>query len=219
MASVAPSVEEMAIRIVLVDDHPLVVKGLEQLLQSSPDFQVLTTCSTVAEALQEIERLQPDIVVLDLKLANEDGLTLLRQLDSSKPPAVVVLTASQEEDDLLSAARLGARGIVLKAMAPRVLEDCLRTVHAGGRSLSVDGVDLANRLTQRQHVEDELEQVLTPRELEILRLVAVRLDNQEIATRLSISVGTVKIHLHHVYEKLQLRGRHDLQIYLRDRLY
>jgi len=85
--------------------------------------------------------------------------------------------------------------------------------------LSVDGVDLANRLTQRQNVEDELEQVLTPRELEILRLVAVRLDNLEIATRLSISVGTVKIHLHHVYEKLQLRGRHDLQIYLRDRLY
>jgi DNA-binding NarL/FixJ family response regulator len=219
MASVAPSIEEMAIRIVLVDDHPLVVKGLEQLLQSSPDFEVLTTCSTVAEGLQAIERLQPDVVVLDLKMGNEDGLSLLRQLDSSKPPAVVVLTASQEEDDLLSAARLGARGIVLKAMAPRVLEDCLRTVHAGGRSLSVDGVDLANRLTQRQNVEDELERVLTPRELEILRLVAVRLDNQEIATRLSISVGTVKIHLHHVYEKLQLRGRHDLQIYLRDRLY
>ena len=104
-------------------------------------------------------------------------------------------------------------------MAPRVLEDCLRTVHAGGWSLSVDGVDLANRLTQRQNVEEELERVLTPRELEILRLVAVRLDNQEIANRLTISVGTVKIHLHHVYEKLQLRGRHDLQIYLRERLY
>ena len=157
--------------------------------------------------------------MLDLKLAGDDGLSLLRRLDSTKPPAVVVLTASQDEDDLLAAARLGARGIVLKAMAPRVLEDCLRTVHAGGQSLSVDGVDLANRLTQRQNVEDELEQVLTPRELEILRLVAVRLDNQEIATRLAISVGTVKIHLHHVYEKLQLRGRHDLQVYLRDRLY
>ena len=209
----------MAIRIVLVDDHPLVVKGLEQLLQSRPDFEVLTTCSTADEGLRAVEALNPDILVLDLKLSGDDGLSVLRQLDSTKPPAVVVLTASQEEDDLLAAARLGARGIVLKAMAPRVLEDCLRTVHAGGQSLNVDGVDLATRLTQRQSVENELERVLTPRELEILRLVAVRLDNQEIATRLAISVGTVKIHLHHVYEKLQLRGRHDLQVYLRDRMY
>jgi DNA-binding NarL/FixJ family response regulator len=211
--------QEMAIRIVLLDDHPLVVKGLEQLLQSSPDFEVLATCSTVSEGLQAIKSLKPDVLVLDLKLAGEDGLTVLRRLDSTKPPAVVVLTASHDEDDLLAAARLGARGIVLKAMAPRMLEDCLRTVYAGGRSLSVDGVDLARRLTQRQSVEDELERVLTPRELEILRLVAVRLDNQEISARLAISVGTVKIHLHHVYEKLQLRGRHDLQVYLRDRLY
>jgi DNA-binding NarL/FixJ family response regulator len=100
-----------------------------------------------------------------------------------------------------------------------VLEDCIRTVHAGGHQLSVDGVDLSQRLAQRQTVESQLEKVLTPRELEILRLVALRLDNQEIATRLSIRVGTVKIHLHHVYEKLQLRGRHDLQMYLRDKMY
>jgi DNA-binding NarL/FixJ family response regulator len=209
----------MPIRIVLVDDHPLVVKGLEQLLESSPDFEVLTTCSTAAEGLHAVETLQPDVLVLDLKLAGEDGLTVLRRLDATRPPAVVVLTASHDEDDLLAAARLGAKGIVLKAMAPRVLEDCLRTVHAGGTSLNVDGVDLADRLAQRQNVETDLERVLTPRELEILRLVALRLDNQEIATRLAISVGTVKIHLHHVYEKLQLRGRHDLQIYLRERMY
>jgi DNA-binding NarL/FixJ family response regulator len=209
----------MAIRIVIVDDHPLVLKGVEQLLQSSPDFEVLTTCSTADEGLRAIEALKPDVLVLDLTLPGADGLSVLRQLDRTRPPAVVVLTASQEEDELLAAARLGARGIVLKAMAPRVLEDCLRTVHAGGRCLSVHGVDLVDRLNQRQNVEDELEQVLTPRELEILRLVAVRLDNQEIATRLAISVGTVKIHLHHVYEKLQLRGRHDLQVYLRERFY
>ena len=123
------------------------------------------TCSTAQEGFEAVETLKPDVLVLDLKLAGDDGLSLLRRLDSTKPPAVVVLTASHDEDDLLAAARLGARGIVLKAMAPRVLEDCLRTVSAGGQSLNVDGVDLANRLTQRQNVEDELEQVLTPREL------------------------------------------------------
>jgi DNA-binding NarL/FixJ family response regulator len=209
----------MPIRLVLVDDHPLVLKGLEQLLRSEPDFDVLATCGTAAEGLEAVQSLHPDVLILDLKLPDEGGLTVLRRLDPSTAPAVVVLTASQEEDDLLDAARLGARGIVLKAMAPRVLEDCIRTVYAGGRQLSVDGVDLSRRLEQRQTVETELEKILTPRELEILRLVAVRLDNQEIAARLSISVGTVKIHLHHVYEKLKLRGRHDLQQYLHGKEY
>lgn len=213
------SVSLMAIRIVLIDDHPMVLKGLEQLLQLNADFEVVATCGTVAEGLQTVEALRPDVLLLDLKLSGEDGLSVLRKLDSTKPPAVVVLTASQDEDDLIAAARLGARGIVLKAMAPRVLEDCIRTVHAGRLSLSVDGVDLSNRLAQRQNVETELQNILTPRELEILRLVAARLDNQEIAARLSISVGTVKIHLHHVFEKLQLRGRYDLQVYLREKMY
>jgi two-component system nitrate/nitrite response regulator NarL len=209
----------MAIRIVLVDDHPMVLKGLEQLLQLNGDFEVVATCGTAAEGLQAVEALRPDVLLLDLKLPGEDGLTMLRRLDPAKPPAVVVLTASQDEDDLIAAARLGARGIVLKAMAPRVLEDCIRAVHAGRLSLNVDGVDLSDRLARRQNIETELQSVLTPREFEILRLVAARLDNQEIAARLSISVGTVKIHLHHVFDKLQLRGRHDLQVYLREKMY
>jgi DNA-binding NarL/FixJ family response regulator len=209
----------MAIRIVLVDDHPMVLKGLEQLLQLNGDFEVVATCGTAAEGLQAVEALRPDVLLLDLKLPGEDGLTMLRKLDPAKPPAVVVLTASQDEDDLIAAARLGARGIVLKAMAPRVLEDCIRAVHAGRLSLNVDGVDLSDRLARRQNIETELQSVLTPREFEILRLVAARLDNQEIAARLSISVGTVKIHLHHVFEKLQLRGRRDLQLYLREKMY
>jgi DNA-binding NarL/FixJ family response regulator len=209
----------MAVRIVLIDDHPMVLKGIEQLLQLNADFEVVATCGTAAEGLQAVEALRPDVLLLDLKLPGEDGLSVLRKLDPAKPPAVVVLTASQDEEDLIAAARLGARGIILKAMAPRVLEDCIRTVHAGGLALSVDGVDLSSRLAQRQDVEDELQRVLTPRELEIVRLVAARLDNQEMATRLSISVGTVKIHLHHVFEKLRLRGRQDLLVYLRDKRY
>jgi DNA-binding NarL/FixJ family response regulator len=209
----------MAVRIVLIDDHPMVLKGIEQLLQLNADFEVVATCGTAPEGLQAVEALRPDVLLLDLKLPGEDGLSVLRKLDPAKPPAVVVLTASQDEEDLIAAARLGARGIILKAMAPRVLEDCIRTVHAGGLALSVDGVDLSSRLAQRQNVEDELQRVLTPRELEIVRLVAARLDNQEIAARLSISVGTVKIHLHHVFDKLQLRGRYELQVYLRDKRY
>jgi two-component system nitrate/nitrite response regulator NarL len=209
----------MTIKLVLVDDHPLVLKGLEQLLRSEPEFDVLATCGTADEALQTVSSLHPDVLVLDLRLPDHDGLALLRRLDTSKPPAVIILTASQDEDDLLDAVRLGARGIVLKAMAPRVLEDCIRTVYSGGAHLSVDGVDLCTRLAARRAVEFDLAKLLTARELEIVRLVAARLDNQEIASRLSISVGTVKIHLHHIFEKLELKGRHDLNVYLRNRGY
>ena len=209
----------MAIRVVLVDDHPLVLGGLEQLLRAEPDFEVLATCGTVEAARQAITTHAPDVLILDLHLPDADGLSLLRLLDPAQPPAVVVLTASQDENLLLDAARLGARGIVLKAMAPRILEDCVRAAHRGEYRLNVNGVDFAERVQERKSVESELETLLTPRELQIVRLVALRLDNQQIAEKLSISVGTVKIHLHHVYDKLNLQGRHDLQLYLREKGY
>jgi DNA-binding NarL/FixJ family response regulator len=203
----------------MVDDHPLLLGGLETLLRAESDFEVLATCDTAEDGWRAVMSHKPDILLLDLKLRDADGLSLLRRLDPSKPPAVVVLTASQDENLLLDAARLGARGIVLKAMAPRVLEDCIRAVHRGGTQLTVDGVDLAERLARRQAVESELESLLTSRELEILGLAALDLDNEEISSRLAISVGTVKIHLHHVYDKLQLGGRHELQRLLRDKGY
>jgi len=209
----------MAISVILVDDHPLMIGGLKQLLSPEPDFEVVQTCSTAEEGYRAVMAHRPDVLVLDLMLPGNDGLSLLRRLDASKPPAVIILTASQDEDLLLDAARLGARGIVLKATAPRILEECIRAVSRGEQRLTVDGVDLSKRLAERQTVETELGNLLTPRELEILRLVALKMDNQEIAERLAISVGTVKIHLHHVYDKLHLSGRHDLQLFLRDKRY
>jgi DNA-binding NarL/FixJ family response regulator len=209
----------MAIRVVLVDDHPLVLSGVEQLLATGQDFEVVRTCSTAGEGYRAVNEDHPDVMVLDLMLPGEDGLSLLRRLDATKPPAVIVLTAVQDEDLLLDAARLGARGIVLKAMAPRTLEDCIRAVYRGERRLHVEGVDYAKRVEERQSVEAELSGQLTPRELEIARLVALKLDNQEIATRLAITVGTVKIHLHHVFDKLHVNGRHELQQLLRDKRY
>jgi DNA-binding NarL/FixJ family response regulator len=207
------------IRVVLVDDHPIVLNGIEKLLQNNDAFEVVASCGTAAEGLAAIDTLQPDVLVLDLKLPDKDGLHVLRHLDPTRRPAVIVLTASQDEDEWLTAAHLGARGIILKAMAPRVLEDCIRRVHEGGYELSVRGVDLARRLAERRDLERQLSDTLTPRELEVVRLVAARLDNQEIAERLWISVGTVKIHLHHVYDKLQLGGRRDLQQFLQSHNY
>jgi DNA-binding NarL/FixJ family response regulator len=171
----------------MVDDHPLILSGLRDLLSSNPEFDVRATCGTAEEGWSAIVEHRPDIVILDLKLPGTDGLAVLRRLDPTQPPAV--------------------------------LEDCLRTVHAGGTALELDGIDMAARVAQRQAVERELEDTLTSRELEIVGLVAQNLDNAGISRRLSISPGTVKIHLHHVYDKLQLRGREDLQTLLRDRGY
>jgi DNA-binding NarL/FixJ family response regulator len=211
--------KRMDITVVLIDDHPLVLNGLEQLLASGQDFRVLAKCGTAAEGLRAVRSLDPDVVVLDLCLPDQNGLEVLRSLDATTRPAVVVLTASDDEEELLQAVRCGARGVVLKATAPRVLEECIQTIHAGGQWLNVEGVDLSERLERRQTIEGELGERLTPREMEIFRLAAAGLDNEAIAAGLAISVGTTKIHLHHVYDKLQLSGRRDLQEYLRARQY
>jgi DNA-binding NarL/FixJ family response regulator len=209
----------MPMNLVLVDDHPLMLAGLTQLLRAEPDFDILATCGTVEEGLDAVSKYQPDVLVLDLKLGEDDGLSLLSRLARQARPAVVILTAAEDENIWLKAAQLGARGIVLKATAPRVLEDCLRAVHRGETWLNVGGVDLSMRLAQREAAEAELESLLTPRELEVVRLVALGADNQEISDRLSISLGTVKIHLHHVYDKLRLSGREALLQLLRDKSY
>ena len=209
----------MPITLVLIDDHSVVLEGLDQLLRLEPDFKVIAKCSTVAAGIRAIETLSPDVVILDLRLRVEDGFEVLRHLGSRPSPAVVVLTASEDQEDLLEAARLGARGIVLKAVAPRTLERCIRTVHAGGEWLTVEGENLADRLVQRRNAETVMAQKLTSRELEVLRLLASHHDNEDIAQRLDLRVGTVKIHVHHVYQKLGLSGREDLQRYLKRKGY
>jgi DNA-binding NarL/FixJ family response regulator len=206
----------MAISVVLVDDHPLMLAGLEQLLGAEPDFEVRAVCGSVREGWAALQAHRPDVVVLDLKLGDGEGFDILRRLEPDAPPKVIVLTAVEDEDVWLNVARMGAKGIVLKATAPRVLEDCVRSVHRGESWLTVGGVDLSKRLEQRKGAEAELGNSVTPRELEVVRLVALGLDNQEIAARLSISVGTVKIHLHHVYDKLNLAGRSELLRFLRE---
>jgi DNA-binding NarL/FixJ family response regulator len=209
----------MSISVVLVDDHPLFLAGVEQLLGSEPDFNVLAACTTIDEGWHAVETHRPEILVLDVRLGESDGLDLLRRLDPATAPAVIVLTALEDEEVWLTAARCGARAVVLKATAPRVLEECVRGVHRGEARLVVGGVDLSARLVERESVEAALERHVTRRELDVVRLVALGLDNQEIAERLSISAGTVKIHLHHVYEKLQVNGRHGLRRLLSDGRY
>lgn len=208
----------MPISLVLADDHPLVLDGLEGLFGQEPDFRVLARCTDGEQALQAVHDLAPDVLVLDIRMPKMDGIALLRAMrGEGLKTRVVLLTAALDDDDLIDAIRLGVKGIVLKEMAPELLVKCVRTVAAGGQWLEKHSVGQAlEKHLAREAEERRLAELLTPREIEIVRLVAQGHRNKEIAWRLSISEGTVKLHVHHIYEKLGVNSRVELAAYARD---
>jgi DNA-binding NarL/FixJ family response regulator len=161
----------------------------------------------------------PDVLILDLLMPELDGLGVLRELAREKDTtAVILLTARIEEDVMIDAIRLGARGVLLKHMEPRLVIQCVRKVHAGGEWLEQRAVSHAlRRLVRDQVGQQEAMKLLTPREIELVRLVARGLRNRALADQLHISEGTVKVHLHHVFEKLGLDNRVALVVWARDR--
>jgi DNA-binding NarL/FixJ family response regulator len=208
-----------SIRVVLADDHPIVLEGLEQLFRVDDGFAVVGRCRDGRAALEAVREAHPDVLVLDLAMPQMDGLALLRRLgEELVETRVVVLTAFVSDEELLEAIRLGAKGVVLKEVAPETLLEAVREVHAGGEWFEKGlGSKALRRLLQRQESKEEAGQRLTPRELEVARLVAEGLRNRVIAERLFISEGTVKIHLHNIYEKLGIKGRLELALYTRER--
>ena len=133
-------------------------------------------------------------------------------------PRVVLLVAEIDDDQTLEAVRLGAGGIILKEMAPQLLVECIRTVHAGERWVEPKSVGGAlDTLLRREAGLPDLRQSLIQRELDIVRMIALGLRNSEIAQRLSVSVGTIKSHLHHIYEKLGVDGRTSLLLLAREK--
>lgn len=203
------------IRIVLVDDHPIVLDGLEQLFALERDFEVVARCQDGEEALREILEKRPDLVILDLRLPRLDGLAVLVRLREERSRTrALLLTAAIDNAQVIEALRLGARGLVLKEMAPEMVVQAARRIHAGGQWLDPVLVSHAmDDLALRGLPPGGEGQALTPREREIVARVTRGLRNRAIAEELGISEGTVKLHLHHVYEKLGLTGRMDLLLY------
>ncbi|HEX2059137.1 MAG TPA: response regulator transcription factor [Thermoanaerobaculia bacterium] len=206
------------IRIAIADDHPFILDGLEQLFRGERDCEVVARAMNGQEALQAVEKYRPDVLVLDVRMPRMDGIELLRRLQHlSVPTRVVLLTASLDDARLLEAFRLGAMGLVLKESAPRLLVQSVRQVASGEQSWNGTAIAGALRLMlQREQTAAAVSSTLTPRELEVTRMVAEGLRNKEIASRLDITEGTVKFHLHSIYEKLQIDGRYALITYARD---
>jgi DNA-binding NarL/FixJ family response regulator len=208
----------VTIRIVVADDHPFILDGLEQLFRAEPDCEIVARSLDGEQALEAVRTFAPDILVLDVRMPRLDGIELLRRLHELQlPTRVVLLTASLDDARLLEAFRLGASGLVLKESAPRLLVQSVRQVARGEESWNGKAIAGALRLVlQREQAVAAVSSVLTPRELEVTRMVASGLRNKEIASRLEITEGTVKFHLHSIYEKLQLDGRYALMSYARD---
>ena len=210
----------MSVRIVLADDHRIILEGLEQLFRRERDFQVLATCTNGEEALAAVQLHRPDVLVLDVQMPRLGGLGVLKKIheDETLQTRVVLLTASLEEDELLEAMQHGVWGLVLKESAATSLVQCVRTVARGERLLDPTTVGRAlDKIMRRQQAMREVARVLSPRETEIVRMVAVGLRNKEIASRLFIGEGTVKSHLHSIYEKLSVHGRVELTLYAQER--
>ncbi|MGE0681274.1 MAG: response regulator [Candidatus Binatia bacterium] len=207
------------IRLILADDHPLILDALENLFHLEADCEVVARCRDGEEALTEIRRYQPDVVILDIRMPRIDGLAVLRELKQEGfPTRVVLLTAAANESDVLEAVRLGVDGVVLKDMASQALLQCVRQVNAGGQWIEPRFLHRAlDKALRRETGERELRAVLTPRELDIVRMVVCGLRNKEVAKRLYISEGTVKIHLHNIYDKLQVSSRLELLRYVQDK--
>lgn len=193
------------IRLLVADDHPMLREGLVAVLGTQPDFEVVGEASDGEDVVRLVEQLEPDVILLDLEMPNVDGVEALRRLrEAGSRARTVVFTAYDTDERILGALRAGARGYLLKGASRADIFSAIRTVHAGGSLL---GPAVTNSLLGRIGEGPEEANLLTPRETEVLSLVARGLPNAAIAGRLFISERTVKFHVGSILAKLGARNR------------
>lgn len=204
------------IQVLVADDHTLFREGLCKLLEAEDDIQVIGEACNGEECLKLIRKLQPDVVLLDLKMPEKDGLQVLTELGGKDATTrSIILTASEDERDFVEAVRRGARGVVLKQAASEVLLEGIRKVERG--EMWIDqrvAAGLMEAMTRPASAPiGRGPSLLTEREMEIVAQVTQGLRNKDIAEKLSISEQTVKNHLHNVYDKLGVSDRLELALY------
>jgi DNA-binding NarL/FixJ family response regulator len=192
--------EPARIRVLSVDDHPLLRQGIGALVSAQPDMVMVGQAATGEEGLREFREHRPDVTLLDLRLPDIGGVEVLRAIRAEAPEArVVILTTFEGDVEIQRALEAGARGYLLKTMPPGELVEAIRQVHAGKKRIPPA---VAAQLAE--HVSDE---ALTPREIEVLRHIAQGNRNKDIGERLFISEETVKVHVKHVMDKLGASDR------------
>jgi DNA-binding NarL/FixJ family response regulator len=214
---------KVKIKVVIVEDQTQVLKNQLKILQESDELDVIGTALSGEAALELLEKRQPDVILQDLGLPRMNGIEVTREVKKRWPKVeVLIFTIFDEEEKVLEAVKAGASGYLLKGATSEKILDAIREVHAGG---SVIQPNLARRLLKQFHVPEEGDappekpplppgireepatRPLTAREIEILRLIAKGLSNNEAAGVLSLSRSTVRTHLEHIYEKLEVNNR------------
>ena len=202
--------EKKAIRVMVVDDHPVFRKGLISVLSDRPEFTIVGQATNGTEAITRATELQPDVIVMDVRMPDCSGVEATAALQQVTPSTkVLMLTVSDENDDLFAAMEAGARGYLLKSAELEGLISAIKVVAAGDVIITpVMAARLMNELRQGgRHRADEDFNELSPREKKVMQLVAQGSSNKEIAAALSISETTVKAHLRAILEKLHVKNR------------
>jgi two-component system, NarL family, nitrate/nitrite response regulator NarL len=196
--------------ILIADDHPIVLDGLAALFQAA-GHSVIARCMSGIEVFEALQRVAPDVIILDLNMPAPNGIEIVRQLKGTAHPAkIVLLTSHLDDGQIVEAIRLGVDGIVLKETPPQQLITCLDSVQAGRQwfdsAIAARALNMVGSLASRKQRADQL----TARETDVVRLVARGLRNKEVARALTITEGTVKMYLHSIYEKLNVASRVEL---------
>ena len=192
--------DQAHIRVLCVDDHPLLREGIAAIINNQPDMLLVAEASNGREAIQKYREYQPDVTLMDLRLPDMSGIDSMIAIRSEFPEArIIMLTTFEGDVEIQRSLEAGARGYLLKSMPPKDLAEAIRQVHGGKKRIPPE---LAAQLAE--HLGDE---ALTEREIEVLRHIAGGNRNRDIADRLFISEETVKVHIKHIMEKLGAADR------------
>jgi DNA-binding NarL/FixJ family response regulator len=197
------------IRILVVDDHPIVRQGIRSLLSNYPEFEIIGEAANGAEALQYVKRQGPDVTLLDIRMPGESGLEVLQQIRQVQPEAKVLMLTSFDDDEyLMGALRAGARGFVLKSVSDEVLVNAIRKAHRGERAFSPQITEQVVRWALSDQPEPRPQKLeFDQDEQQILRLMVEGASNTQIAAKLYMSQTTVKRKLRKIFTKLNVHTR------------
>lgn len=203
------------IKVLIVDDHGVVRQGLRTYLELLDDIDVIGEAENGLEAVAQVRQQQPDVVLMDLVMPEMDGIEATHQVSATSPStSVIVLSSFADDDRVFPAIKAGATGYLLKDVSPDDLAKAIRAVHAGETHLHPDITKkLVDQLVSPRTDPTPTPDELTPRELEVLRLIAQGMSNREIAQALTISEKTVKSHVSNILSKLHLADRTQAAIY------